>query len=202
MAWPLAEGSAGQPAERDQLQDKGNGEQQGQTKAGQENLGGEFAEDRGSATVVAASPATGIETASSRMPATNTRAAMTLTACTARLSSSAASDAAILEREVQLACSHALLTCLDREHRVAYVLGEFFDVDSHEGGYICDVPQTVVPRAQPGSRVLEPQVRAGQPRRGVSLLEARTATSNAAGVEGRDRHEPDPRLHGRGRDRR
>jgi RNA polymerase sigma factor (sigma-70 family) len=52
---------------------------------------------------------------------------------------SAAPDAAILEREVQLACTHALLTCLDREHRIAYILGEIFDVASDEGGYICDV---------------------------------------------------------------
>jgi RNA polymerase sigma factor (sigma-70 family) len=54
-------------------------------------------------------------------------------------SPSVAPDAAILEREVQLACTHALLTCLDREHRIAYILGEIFDVDSDEGGYICDV---------------------------------------------------------------
>jgi RNA polymerase sigma factor (sigma-70 family) len=53
---------------------------------------------------------------------------------------SAAPDAALLEREVQLACTHALLTCLDREHRVAYILGDIFGVDSDDGGYICDVP--------------------------------------------------------------
>jgi hypothetical protein len=41
---------------------------------------------------------------------------------------------------VQLACTHALLTCLDREHRIAYVLGEILGVDSDDGGYICDVP--------------------------------------------------------------
>ena len=55
-------------------------------------------------------------------------------------SPSAAPDAAILEREVQLACTHAMLTCLDREHRIAYILGEIFEVDSDEGGYICEVP--------------------------------------------------------------
>jgi RNA polymerase sigma factor (sigma-70 family) len=53
---------------------------------------------------------------------------------------SADPDAALLEREVQLACTHALLTCLDREHRIAYVLGEILGVDSDDGGYICDVP--------------------------------------------------------------
>lgn len=55
-------------------------------------------------------------------------------------SPSTAPDAAILEREVQLSCTHAMLTCLDREHRVAYILGEIFGVDSDEGGYICEVP--------------------------------------------------------------
>jgi RNA polymerase sigma factor (sigma-70 family) len=49
-------------------------------------------------------------------------------------------DAGLLEREVQLACTHAVLTCLDREHRIAYILGDIFGVDSDDGGYICDVP--------------------------------------------------------------
>lgn len=44
----------------------------------------------------------------------------------------------MLEREVQLACTHALLTCLDREHRIAYILGEILGVDSDDGGYICN----------------------------------------------------------------
>lgn len=55
-------------------------------------------------------------------------------------SPSNAPDAAILEREVQLACTHAMLTCLDREHRIAYILGEIFEVDSDDGGYICEIP--------------------------------------------------------------
>ena len=55
-------------------------------------------------------------------------------------SSSSAPDAAILEREVQLACTHAMLTCLDREHRIADILGEIFEVDSDDGGYISEVP--------------------------------------------------------------
>lgn len=53
---------------------------------------------------------------------------------------SADPDAALLEREVQLACTHAVLTCLDRDHRIAYVLGDILGVDSEEGGYICEVP--------------------------------------------------------------
>ncbi|MEP6665581.1 MAG: hypothetical protein ABJA81_03940 [Nocardioidaceae bacterium] len=54
-------------------------------------------------------------------------------------SASSAPDAGILEREVQLACTHAMLTCLDRGHRIAYILGEIFEVDSAEGGFICEV---------------------------------------------------------------
>src|SRR6185436_1443387 len=34
--------------------------------------------------------------------------------------------------EVKLGCSLAMLTCLDREHRVAYVLGEVFDLPGEE----------------------------------------------------------------------
>ena len=55
-------------------------------------------------------------------------------------SPSTAPDAALMAREVQLACTHAMLTCLDREHRIAYILGDIFGVDSDEGGYICEVP--------------------------------------------------------------
>lgn len=51
-----------------------------------------------------------------------------------------APDADLLEREVRLACAHAVLTCLDREHRIAYILGDILGVDSRDGGYICDVP--------------------------------------------------------------
>ncbi len=54
-------------------------------------------------------------------------------------SPSSAPEAAILEREVQLACTHAMLTCLDREDRIAYILGDIFGVDSEEGGYICEI---------------------------------------------------------------
>ena len=38
---------------------------------------------------------------------------------------------------MQLACTHVILTCLDRGHRIAYILGEIFEVDSDDGGYIC-----------------------------------------------------------------
>lgn len=48
-------------------------------------------------------------------------------------------EAEVLAEEVRLGCTQALLTCLDREHRMAYVLGEVFEVSSTEGGYLCDI---------------------------------------------------------------
>jgi RNA polymerase sigma factor (sigma-70 family) len=48
-------------------------------------------------------------------------------------------DAALLADEIRLACTQAMLTCLDRDQRVAYVLGEVFEVSSADGAYICDV---------------------------------------------------------------
>lgn len=47
----------------------------------------------------------------------------------------------LLAREVKNACTLALLTCLDRPARVAYVLGEVFDVSSRDGGWICDTTE-------------------------------------------------------------
>lgn len=57
------------------------------------------------------------------------------------LSDATASDPAaeLLAAEVRLSCTLALLTCLDRPHRVAYILGEILGMSSEEGAYICDV---------------------------------------------------------------
>lgn len=48
-------------------------------------------------------------------------------------------DNDLLAEEIKLSCTQAMLTCLDREHRIAYVLGEVFDVSSDDGAYICGV---------------------------------------------------------------
>lgn len=47
----------------------------------------------------------------------------------------------LLAQELRLSCTNAMLTCLDREQRVAYVLGEVFEVTSAQGAYICDVSE-------------------------------------------------------------
>jgi RNA polymerase sigma factor (sigma-70 family) len=41
-------------------------------------------------------------------------------------------DQALLEQEVKIGCTHAMLLCLDREHRLAYILGEVFELPGDE----------------------------------------------------------------------
>jgi len=43
--------------------------------------------------------------------------------------------------EVKLGCTLAMLTCLDREHRVAYILGEVFDLPSAIAAAIVEAPK-------------------------------------------------------------
>ena len=47
----------------------------------------------------------------------------------------------VLAREVKHGCTLALLTCLDRDARVAYVLGEVFGVSSRDGAWICETTE-------------------------------------------------------------
>lgn len=52
---------------------------------------------------------------------------------------SAGVDEALLEEEVKLSCTHAMLLCLDREHRLAYILGEVFELHSEHAAFVLDV---------------------------------------------------------------
>ena len=45
----------------------------------------------------------------------------------------------LLVEEVRLSCIQALLLCLDRNHRLAYILGEVFEIQSQQGGYILNI---------------------------------------------------------------
>lgn len=45
----------------------------------------------------------------------------------------------LIVEELRLNCLQALLQCLDRDLRMAYALGEIFEVKSNEGAYILDV---------------------------------------------------------------
>lgn len=42
----------------------------------------------------------------------------------------------LLLEEVKIGCTHAMLMCLDRDHRLAYIIGEVLDLDHREGAEI------------------------------------------------------------------
>jgi len=48
-------------------------------------------------------------------------------------------DDALLEEEVKVGCTQAMLLCLDRGHRAAYIVGEVFDLPSDEAAWILDL---------------------------------------------------------------
>jgi RNA polymerase sigma factor (sigma-70 family) len=48
-------------------------------------------------------------------------------------------DARLLAEEVKLGCTLGMLLCLDREHRMAYVLSDVFQVPSADAAFICDI---------------------------------------------------------------
>jgi RNA polymerase sigma factor (sigma-70 family) len=48
-------------------------------------------------------------------------------------------DAALLAEEVRLSCTQAVLQCLDRDERIAFVLGEIFELPSADAAWILEV---------------------------------------------------------------
>ncbi len=48
-------------------------------------------------------------------------------------------DQALLEQEVKIGCTQAMLLCLDRDERVAYILGDVFELRSEEAGEVLGV---------------------------------------------------------------
>ena len=48
-------------------------------------------------------------------------------------------DQALLLEEVKVGCMHGLLTCLDRPHRLAYILGEILEMDGVEAASILSI---------------------------------------------------------------
>jgi RNA polymerase sigma factor (sigma-70 family) len=55
-----------------------------------------------------------------------------------KTSAPTAEDALLLE-EVKIGCTLGMLLCLDREHRLAYILGEILDLDHREAAAIVEV---------------------------------------------------------------
>lgn len=53
----------------------------------------------------------------------------------------AEAERALLQREVRIACTHAMLLCLDRDHRIAYLLGEVFEWSSPEAAACLEVSE-------------------------------------------------------------
>lgn len=48
-------------------------------------------------------------------------------------------DENLLAEEVKVGCTQAMLLCLDRSHRAAYILGDIFDLSSTEAAEVLDV---------------------------------------------------------------
>ena len=48
-------------------------------------------------------------------------------------------DRALLLEEVKIGCTQGMLLCLDREHRLAYILGEILEISDREGGAILEI---------------------------------------------------------------
>jgi RNA polymerase sigma factor (sigma-70 family) len=55
------------------------------------------------------------------------------------LIAAAGADARLLAEEVKLGCSHAMLHVLDREHRLAYILGELLELAGAEAAAVLDI---------------------------------------------------------------
>ena len=45
----------------------------------------------------------------------------------------------LLIDEVRIGCTHGMLLCLDRDHRIAYILGEILELNSTEGAYVIGI---------------------------------------------------------------
>jgi RNA polymerase sigma factor (sigma-70 family) len=48
-------------------------------------------------------------------------------------------DKELLIQEIKIGCTQAMLLCLDREHRLAYVLGEILEMESQEAAAVLEI---------------------------------------------------------------
>jgi RNA polymerase sigma factor (sigma-70 family) len=68
----------------------------------------------------------------------------------------APSDDPVMVEEVKLGCTLAMLTCLDREHRLAFILAEIFDLSHADAAAFCEVSEeTHRQRVSRARRMLE-----------------------------------------------
>jgi RNA polymerase sigma factor (sigma-70 family) len=48
-------------------------------------------------------------------------------------------ERSLIVHEMMLSCTHGVLLCLDRPHRITYILSEVLDISSQQGAYILDI---------------------------------------------------------------
>jgi hypothetical protein len=48
-------------------------------------------------------------------------------------------EQALLEQEVKIGCTQAMLLCLDRDERIAYILGDVFELRSDDAGQVLGI---------------------------------------------------------------
>jgi RNA polymerase sigma factor (sigma-70 family) len=60
---------------------------------------------------------------------------------------SANPDDSILFQEIRVGCTLGMLLCLDRPHRLAYILGEILEIDGNEAAGILAVKPVTLPQA-------------------------------------------------------
>ena len=58
------------------------------------------------------------------------------------LESSLEAEQSLLMEEIRIRCMQSILLCLDRGLRIAYILGEIFELTSDKGGYILNIAPT------------------------------------------------------------
>lgn len=63
-----------------------------------------------------------------------------------------APDDALLEEEVKLGCTHTMITCLDREHRAAFVLGAVFELPGEQCAEILGISHDAFRKRQSRAR--------------------------------------------------
>ena len=55
-----------------------------------------------------------------------------------------APDSNLLAHEIKLGCTLGMLLCLDRDHRMAYVLTDVLHLPSDDAAFICDIPASTL----------------------------------------------------------
>ncbi len=63
-------------------------------------------------------------------------------------------EQALMARDIMLSCTHGLLMCLSRDHRIAFILGEISELDGKDCAYILAVSPEAFRKRRSRARVL------------------------------------------------